>query len=258
MRMNSKKTIFSAVGAVAILSFFSTVIIFAQTGTPKAAGTQASKNFCQRVSEFSSRIDQKITEQNVKLEAKRNETANKISSRRQERTSNLAEIRTKWDESRTEHFQKLREKAETDAQKQALIQFKEAVNSAISTRRAAVDAANSGFQQGVDQAITARKIAADAAVANFRNSVKAAWDKAKTDCASGVNTATVRQNLKSALKSAREKFVSDKQAVEKLRDSMKNLIQTRKQAIEKANQDFKAAMEKAKDDLKAVFPKNGE
>ncbi len=55
------------------------------------------------------------------------------------------------------------------------------------------------------------------------------------------------------MKAAQDKFKSDRQAVEKLKDSLEPVRAARKQAVEKALADFKAAMEKARADLKAAF-----
>ena len=55
------------------------------------------------------------------------------------------------------------------------------------------------------------------------------------------------------MKAARDKFKSDRQAIERINHSA--LAQTHRQAIQKAISDFKAAMEKARADLKAAFPK---
>ncbi len=58
------------------------------------------------------------------------------------------------------------------------------------------------------------------------------------------------------MKSAQDKFKSDRQAIEKLKDSLEPIRATRKQAVEKAIADFKTAMEKARTDLKAAFGGN--
>jgi hypothetical protein len=55
------------------------------------------------------------------------------------------------------------------------------------------------------------------------------------------------------MKAAQDKFKSDQQAIEKLRDSLEPVRAARKAAVEKAIADFKAAMEKARQDLKAAF-----
>jgi len=55
------------------------------------------------------------------------------------------------------------------------------------------------------------------------------------------------------MKTAQDKFKSDRQAIEKLKDSLEPIRAARKQEAEKAIADFKAAMEKARADLKAAL-----
>lgn len=214
----------------------------------------AEKGICARLSTLSLKIDERFANFDARLEAKRTETANRIETRQNEFDARLTEKRAKWDANRDEHFAKLEEKAQTDVQKQALLAFRETVTAAISARRAAIDTANQNFREGVQDAIASRKSAVDTATTTFRNSLKAAFDKANSDCQAGVDPRTVRENLGTDLKAARDKFASDRQEIEKLKTPMETLINTRKEAIKKAIDDFKAAIEKAKTDFKAAFP----
>jgi hypothetical protein len=58
------------------------------------------------------------------------------------------------------------------------------------------------------------------------------------------------------MKAAQDKFKSDRQAIEKLKDLLEPIRASRKAEVEKAIADFKAAMEKARADLKAAFSEN--
>ena len=250
MRLNFKSILrtgfLASLAAIVLLPIW----IFAQN----ANDNQKGKAFCTTISNLASKYDQKVANRETKLEEKRTEITDKISSRWTKRDEKLAEKRAKWNTNREEHFAKLEEKAVTDEQKQAFLIFKQAVTSAIAARRAAIDKAIDDFRQGVEQAKIDRKSAVDALGNTFRNSIQAAFEKAKTDCDSEVDPATIRTNFRAEVKAAKEKFESDRKEMEKLQTSMEVLINTRKEAIKKAVDDFKAAMEKAKADFKAAFP----
>jgi hypothetical protein len=251
MKTTSKKILMILLVGVIL---FPTMIL-AQTSNQSVE--QKLKNFCFQISSLTSKIDQKITGIGDKLGVKRVEISNKIEERRDNREMKLEQVRDKWDVNREEHFVKLEEKAKTDEQKQAVINFKKAVNDAISVRRLAIDLAIQNFKTGVDQAIASRKAAINALEDNYESAVKTAIAKATTDCASGVLPATIRQNLTNDLKTARDKFTSERKEVDKTKEVKDQLIATKKAAFEKAINDFKIALEKAKTDLKAAFSKQG-
>ena len=216
------------------------------------------KGFCERLSDFSSRVDQRIISRDAKLGEKRDEIAGRIEERRSERDGRLEEKRGKWDENRAEHFAKLEEKAQTDEQKQAVLVFVKAIEEAIKARRLAIDKAIEDFRRAVEEAKAARKTAVDGAVSNYKNAVKTAFEKAKTDCGQeGVDTETIRENLRIDLKTARENFIKERQEIEKLKTQMEGLIIAKREAIKKAIDEFKTALDQAKEDLKAAFPGEG-
>ncbi len=250
MKATFKKILKTGLLGLTITGILVPLWIFAQN----ANDNQKAKGFCNIISNLASKYDQRITDRETKLEQKRNEITNRITNRWAERDTKLAEKRAKWDTNREEHFEKLEEKAGTDEQKQTLLVFKQAVTTAIASRRAVIDKAIEDFRQGVEQAKIDRKSAADALRNTFRNTIRAAFQKAETDCEAGVDPGTIRTNFQAEVKAAKEKFESDRQEMEKLQVGMKALIETRKEAIEKAITDFKAAMETAKNNFKTAFP----
>ncbi len=232
---------------------FASAVVIINLAIPAVIFAQA--NICNRISDLSLKIGQRMDNLSAKIEEKVSQREQTIENRWQKRDGQKTENRTEWDANRAEHIAKLEERATTDAQKQAVAQFKETVNAAISARRAAIDSAIETFRKSVESAITARKTKLDDAENAYRNAVNTAYQKAQTDCASSVEPAQIRTALKANLKSAKEKFNSDREIIEKMQDSMETLIASRKQAVERAIQDFKTAMEKARTDLKAAFPK---
>ena len=247
-KMISKKILTFFLGTMIVSAVLAPILILAENND----NNQGGKAFCQKISESSAKWVERVLERETKIEAKREEINGKIEERWTKQDQRLLEKREKWDENRTDHFAKLEEKAKTDAQKQALVVFKEAASGAITARRAAINAALEAFRQGVQQAKLSRQLEIDAAKLTFKNAVTAAFETAKTNCASGTSLATVRQNLKDALIAAKEKYRSDYQEIETLQAAIDQQIESRRTAIEKAIQDFKLAMEKARNDFKAA------
>lgn len=248
MKMNYKKILTIGLGGVAMMVVLAPLLVSAQNNT-----NQGLKGFCQRLSSLYPKVDQSFTNQNARLEEKRAEIQNRIKECQTERNNKLEQKRAKWDANRAEHFAKLEERAQNDAQKQALLAFHQAVTAAIKSRRAAVDAAIQNFRQGITEAIASRKTTGDEAVYTFRNSVRTAYQNAQSDCDSDLDPATIRQRLKAEIKAARGKFTSDQQQIEKLSVNMESLIAAKREAIEKANEDFRTVIEKAREDFKAAF-----
>lgn len=238
----------SAVGLTMIVGLLFPILAFGQA-QPQAT----QKGFCTQLSGILSKIDQRIVEKTGRLEAKRTERLNAFESRQNGREDKLNNSRVKWDTRRQEQYAKLESNSQTDGQKEAVRIFKEVVETAVGTRRATIDAAIASFQQEVDTAINFRKAAVDGVILAFTSAVKTAIEKAQSDCLAGVSAQTVRQEFRAALKSAKDKFQSDKTQVEKLRVSLESIITQKKQEVAKAIADFKAALEKAKTDFKAAF-----
>jgi|GEM_PF-1546869 hypothetical protein len=232
------------------------------TGSPSATPSHSDKpsnkkggiNFCANVDKMT-QLETKMIDNEDKIEQKREEQKKKIDDRWVERNTKRENNRNKWDENRDEFFAKLEGKATTDAQKQALLAFKEATTAAITARRATIDSAIEAFRKGVEQAIASKKTSVDTLVSAFRAEIQAAITKAKADCAlTNPDAVAIRVAFQNRVKAAKEKFITDKKDVDKISDSLQSLIDAKKQAVEKANSDFKAAIEKARNDLKAVFP----
>src|SRR3989344_3113862 len=247
------------VGTVLIASMLAPLAAAEQTTstdlprTSSGQATSAEKGFCARLGGLSGQIDQNITGRLSKLGDKRSETEKNLESRVTDRDKQLADNRANWDENRNRQYAGLEAQANPDTQKQAVAEFKLTVEAAITTRKAAIDAAIQAFRTGVKNDLDARKSSVDAAIKTFTDAGKAAFEKARTDCASDVAPATVRATLQASLKAAKEKLASDIKIIEKKKDATKPLIEARKTAIEKAIQDFKNAMEAARTALKAAW-----
>ena len=249
MKTNYKNLLAKFWTILILLTFIIPAFVLAQSQNKN----NSQSKICTAIVKFAERLDQRFVNQEAKLTARRLERVSKIANHQVEVDVKIDANREKWDDNREEQFGKLEEKAQTDAQKQAVAQFKSTMTAAISTRRAAVDVAIQTFRQGLQQAINDRKTATDTTVSTYKSTINLAIDKAKSDCASGVDTKTVRTNLIQSLKTAREQFNTARQNIEKLSESVETLVAARKQAVEKAHDDFKKAAEQARIQLKAAF-----
>lgn len=211
---------------------------------------------CSRITNWMDKISQDINNRENRLQEKRAEREQIMNNRREERDEKLAQIRERWEANREKQYSKLEEKAQTDEQKQAVIEFKQAVDAAIAARKAAIGAAIKTYRDGLDEAIDGRKTAADVAKAAYRNAYQVAVQKAKDDCTAGVDANQIRTTLMASLKAAREAYNSARQAIEQA--DVKVLVEARQTAFKKALEDFKAAMQTARDALKAAFAETGE
>ncbi|HEY4523164.1 MAG TPA: hypothetical protein VJK73_02205 [Candidatus Paceibacterota bacterium] len=211
-----------------------------------------ASSFCTNIDATASQIQTRMGEVSAKItefKATRNTTR---SERWSGQEAKLSAARGNGDTKRAEGYVKLDAKATTDAQKAAVATFKNTVEVAVTTRKAAVDAAIAAYRTGVDAALATHTAALDSADAAFEASVNTALEQAKSDCAAGVDPATVRTTLTSSIKSARDTF----QAARKentLKGTRESLAATRKAAVDTAIANFKASVESAKTDLKAAF-----
>ena len=206
---------------------------------------------CDNLEKWVVKIDQTLTEREVKIEEKQTERLEKLDKKRENRNTKLEQHREKWEDKWEEHFGMLEEKASTSEQKQALVEFKEAVKEALASRQAAVDKAISQFRTDLDKLIANRKIAIDAAKIAYINAYNVAIQNAKQACTDGGVPSQIRETLRTALKAAKDKFNSDRRAIEKM--DVKKLVETRQQALKEALEYFKKAMEGARTKLKTAF-----
>ena len=254
MKAVFKKIIISASIVPMVASLILPFVVFAQR--IQNDNIKRDTAFCSKISDTLTNIENRINERETKIKERRETRQSNIDERREKRDDRLAEFRQKRDENRSEYFQKLMEKAQTDAQKQAVVQFQTDINNAIIARKTAIDKAISDFRQGVNNAISSRKTSVDSLISTYKNSIKEAFNKAQIDCDNGVATSEIRTTLRTSLKELREKFENDRKNLDKINDSLDSLIAAKRAAFEKAISDFKTAVQTAKEKLKAVFPES--
>lgn len=217
---------------------------------PKAKNTE---EFCTKFSEKAEAMAERLAERQSKVTDFINEHESKLGERRDDRDANLTERRSKADQRRSEWYSRLQEKTDTDAKKDAVLKFKQAVETAVDARREAVNTAIAAFRKGVDDAIIGRKDSMKSARDTFKTSVDVAVNQVRTDCDNGETTAMIRSNFKKSLKDAREALKIDKKNMDKVGAQVKALAETRRTAVKKALFDFDVALKKAIIELKQAF-----
>jgi len=257
------KNFFSKIFLLAAVVFFAApVFILAEGDTADPAASSGDvinvvdtgKNFCQRFESASSKIDQKIASLESKLAEKRAQTSNKIGQMQSERDQKLSEKRSSWDVKRNNIYTKLEAKAGNNEQKQAVIAFKVEIEQAVTVRRAAVDKAITDFRDGLKQSLERRKSKADGILLNYKNEIGSAFEKARSSCQGGTAPKTVRENLLSDLRTAKENFSLAKQGAITAGLEAGNLQGIKTAVINTALDNFRSAFEAAKNKLKGAFP----
>lgn len=212
-----------------------------------------SSQFCVMIDRRSGNFDAKINEAVQKLQTRRVDHLAQKNTKRAERDIRKSSHRDQVNGRHGARFAKLDDKAVTEEQKAAVVEFKASVNNAIDTRRTAIDSVIQDFRSEMDSLNTAQKSKIDAAVTDFNTARKAAITKAKASCASGVADAVVKSTFDSDMQAAKDAFKMAKGSLEK--KDVETIISARKNAIDVAITNFKNAMTAAQDKLKQAFPK---
>jgi hypothetical protein len=209
--------------------------------------------FCSRFTEMAGKMGTGLATGREKFEERRDSRTEHMDDGRDTRDAKLGDGRSDADAKRSEMYDKLKEKADTDAKKDAVEEFQKTVEDAVETRRDAFDVALQTFRTGVDALLTGRKDGMQDTADDFEAAMKAALDKAKADCEAGTAPATVRANFQAALQAAHKALQADRSNSEKISTQIRALADTRHTAVEKAINDFKTTVEAAAAKLKAAL-----
>jgi chromosome segregation ATPase len=187
---------------------------------PRATSTKQNSgeiSFCVRLEKGLPEIKNKLGEKKQELAEKKQEQVKKLQEKSQENAKKLEEFRGKADDRREIRYDKLDQMAKTDAQKQAVAEFRTTVEAAIKTRKTAVDAAIQTFQQEMEKLAKQRQTDSEKIMEQLKSAMDKAMAQAKADCAAGMDPKTAKTNFEAAVKSAQKAFEDGKQG-------MKNLV----------------------------------
>jgi hypothetical protein len=248
------KTNFKNVCLVLLMaSFLPSLALGAATSSPRFSPKFDKQTICtnmvSRIEKWETNMGNRVD----KLQQVRTERQNRFEDRKENWDEKIANKQIENDKHWEEYFAKLEAKAKTDTQKQAVLAFKQAVLAAIQAKRAAVSAANEAFRAAVQQAINQRKESVETLANQFSAEVQAAIQTAKTNCTSGTDPVQVRETLRQAIKAAKDRFQTNRQAIEKIHDDLETARNTHKAAIEQAQETFRTALEAAKNAFRAAL-----
>lgn len=226
--------------------------------TQRAAGEETKnqnerKAFCQRLENEKTKLSGLANENKDKLRENRELRVETLKDRVEKRGERIDDRRQTFDDRREAQFKKLDDRAQTDAQKQAVSAFRSALETALEAKRSSIDSARIAYQQGLQKLIESRNADLVSAAQTLRAQTEAAFSQAQTDCAANADAKTIRENLQTAVKAAREQFQNQGQNLKSYHDQIKTLQDSRDQAFKKAAANFQAAIEKAKNELKAAL-----
>ena len=222
-------------------------------GIARAAVARRQDAFCSRFTERLDKKSEQMTEREGNIKERVTDRMSRRTDRRDSRDVKFDEKREKQDARRALLYTKLEGRADTDAEKAALVEFKKTMDTAVSTRRAAFDKAIEDFRTAVDNLIDTRKSSTSDNYAKFRTTVDRATAEAKADCEANVDQKTVMSEYQTAMKAAREAMKTDKGATEKIGDDIRALAATKKAAMESAMNEFKKTAETAREKLKSAL-----
>lgn len=257
--MTFRKIVHNATAGAALLSMVIPSIASAQTRVSIRPVIKADIRAdvrvaaCNDIGTQVARLQASVDKVRGNVMERRDERQGKLTERRDERAGKVDEHRESALEFRADAQAKLMARADTDAKKAAVTQYQTSVKAAVDARIAAYKTANDTFRSGVDAVVVARKTIVDNAVTAFRTSMNAALEKAKADCAAGVENATIHSDFNTSVQAARRKLQADRQGIDSNGDQVRALAKTRNDAHAKALATFKATMEKARADLKLAF-----
>lgn len=231
----------------------SPMYIFAADVKTKMPKEEKVKNgFCDKIDTVTEKFINKIDEKTENVANRKQNRVNELTQKWLARDDARSENQNEQDAKIQSRFDALMAKADTDAKKEAVKKFQEAVNSAVSTRRNSVNTAVSTFRNGVKELVGNKFSEIDNKVVVLKNAIDEAVATAKNSCANGVSGNVVRSTFISSIKSAFDTFKQDRTDLI-IRDDIIKLSEARKASIDQAISKFKSDMEKAKADLKLVF-----
>lgn len=254
--MNSRKMFILPVLAAMLLA----LPVLAQSMNGNAAAKLnaakdkvAQTTFCQKLTALENRLNGKSSQNKEKVQAKIQERIKKWEDNVAQRDAKKEQVRIQAEENLEKHFSALEAKAQTEEQKTAVTNFENEIKAAVATRQEAFDKAVKEFRLAVKNMQTQRQTTTQQEMSTFISNQSAAFSKAQTDCQNGVDSETVKADLKTSLASSKSQFQAARKNVQENRTQMQNLIQTRNQAITQARTTFRNTVEAAGKKLKAVF-----
>ncbi len=242
--MNYKKVVSVGVGGIMMLSVVSPSFALAEA--------TKGKNYCDRLPSLEKSALDRISGLSNKVDIGKEEEMLKLKDTWANFDAKKELNRAKTEAKKVEKETGKEAKLVDNAKKVALANLKVELDSAIKARQTAVDTAVKTFRDKMTTVTNDRKTALEAIATDYKTSITTALDKAKADCAGGIDSMTIKNNFNTAKKDAETKMKIDRSNLTKESEVVKSLVDERTQAVEKARADFKAVADKLKTDFKTT------
>lgn len=232
-------------------------LVFAETSASQGDERPAPKNaFCARLTSNALSIQNQLSEKYGQLTERKQKRVQTFKANREDRKEKFTELRDKAKDTRAQAQDRLSKIAKTEAQKQAVQNFQTKAKTAMETRHTAVDAAMLAFRTALDKEAENRNTILTEAHNPYKTAVQTAITNAKADCATGKETGTIKTELNTALKSAKDALQTARQQLTQSKTAVEVIVKTRNEAVKKAADEFRSTMEKLRAELKTAFTAN--
>lgn len=212
------------------------------------------ERFCTRFIEGMDAQKNRFSERHKNVEQQRADRSGNAAERREARDAKLDENRAEQDAKRAQWYEDLLAKADTDAERAAVAEFKTTMEKAVADRRAAVDAALATFRSEVDKLVAGKKSGTDTAATDFNADYDKAAEAARAACeGESPDPETIRKSFMDAMKEARGDFQEARRSVAGIGDEVKALAATKNAGIKTAMEMFRSATEAARTKLAAAL-----
>ena len=211
--------------------------------------------FCTRIQNNASALQGEMFQKIKNFLEKHSERTLRVQSDRLERDAERSKRQNAWSTAYDKHFSKLRERAGTDAEIQAVEAFQITVTAALETRRKALEIIIERLRVGTDEAMAVRQAQLEDALNRMQASVDTALSRVRIECVqSGIDPMTLRTELVTALRSAREEFTrSAKQSNDAVAAQLRSFSQGKRNEAIAAEQVMRLTLEEARRSLKRAF-----
>jgi hypothetical protein len=225
----------------------STTVAIVSVLAPFSAFAQSSpteKGFCVSLSKTAPVLERNL----ISKETHAAEIANKkaeIEAQRETRAEKIDQNRTEIDEKRAAGFAELEAKSKTEEAKEAVRTLAHTVNEAAAVRRTAIDTAFTIYDTAVKEALNARATTANSLLETFTSLVRKALADAQDACSNGIHQKEVRETYTETIQKARTELLAGRTKLEKTRDTLRTLSETRKEAVATAEAVYKKTVQDA-------------
>lgn len=253
--MTSNHVMSRSLAAVLAVSVLMALLPYMSHAQERERGTGergGGANFCENLSAAEDRVLASIESRAGSASDRHGSQETDYESKRSER---LAELETKRDDAdnrRDVKYAELRERADTDAEQDAVDEFEETVEGLVATRRAAIDDAIDAFEAAVEALKDSRGTEVEDFVDDLEIEIKSAFGDAEEACDTTDDPADIRADLQEAIKAIRESYKS-RRGGHSFKEDLAEARETRQAAFEAAKADFMSGLEDAKEELKAAF-----